>query len=100
MCGRQEARKDRSSEADTTRRGLRDYWRGGHIKPRRNRWDVALQDTEGEWYCVSFVDESRARTYHNAGKRCRHMAAVKHMLLAMADHVSLTTIRGECRPYP
>ena len=100
MGGRQELCNGISSEADATRRGLHDYGCGGHINLGRNRWDGAFQDTKGEWYRVPFVNEDCARTHHIAGKMCRHMAAVKHMLRAMAGPVSLTTIRGECRPYP
>ena len=83
-------RKGRVVETAITRRGLRIYQRGGQIKaPKGNRRGVASQSTEGAWCRVSFAGESPTCecAYHTTGKgcRCKHIAAVEHMLLIQSQ---------------
>ena len=88
--GRKKSRKGRVSEQTITRRGLRIYQKGDQIKTLNgNRWDVASQGTEGVRYRVSFAGESPTCecAYHTTGKgrRCKHIAAVEHMLLISSE---------------
>ncbi len=83
-------RKGRASEQSITRRGLDIYQKGDQIKALSgDRWDVASQGTEGAWYRVSLAGESPACecAYHTTGKgcRCKHIAAVEHVLLISSE---------------
>ena len=91
--GRKKPRKPRigrSSDETITRRGLQIYQKENQIKTLTDmRWDVASQSEEGVWYRVSFgLDSPTCECkYHTTGNRCRckHIAAVEHMLLVHAD---------------
>ena len=90
MLGRarkKKQRKGRASEQSIDRSGHQIYEKGGQIKALTDRrWDVESQSREGVTYrCRSAAASLPAS--HMTGKwyRCRHTAAVEHMLLR--DHV-------------
>ena len=74
------------SEQTITRHGLKICQKGGQIKIlTENSWDVASQSMKGAWYRVSFTGDAPTCEcpYHTmgGGRRCKHIAAIEHILL-------------------
>ena len=84
--GGEAARQRRRTRA----RGPRTFNKGGQIKSLGGyRWDVASESKEGVWYRVSYATKSPTCEceYHTTGGqcRCKHIAAVEHLLLVAAE---------------
>ena len=83
--GSKNSRRGKVSQKTITRRGLRIYQKDGQIKALGgDRWDVASQSVNDEWYRVSMSLEGPTCEckYHATGRRrrCNHIAAVEQPL--------------------
>ena len=87
--GRKSSRKSGPSQQTITRRGLRICQKGGQIKTLGDdRWDVASQSAEDEWYRVSFGCNSPTceRICHATGRgRGRERTAAVERPLAISS---------------
>ena len=80
--GSKNSRRGRPSQHAITRHGLRICQKDGQIKALGgDRWDVASQSVNDEWYRVpmSLEGPTCECKYHatGRGRRCKHVAAVE-----------------------
>ena len=104
--GSKNSRRGKVSQKTITRRGLRICQKDGQIKALSgDRWDVASQSVNDEWYRVSMSLEGPTCEckYHATGKgrRCKHIAAVEQLLSissepAPAEHIVIEEQEMRC----
>ena len=104
--GSKNSRRGKVSQKTITRRGLRICQKDGQIKALSgDRWDVASQSVNDEWYRVSMSLEGPTCEckYHatGRGRRCKHIAAVEQLLSissepAPAEHIVIEEQEMRC----
>ena len=104
--GSKNSRRGKVSQKTITRRGLRICQKDGQIKALGgDRWDVASQSVNDEWYWVfmSLEGPTCECKYHatGRGRRCKHVAAVEQLLSissepAPAEHIVIEEQEMRC----